>query len=167
MAAPSSLTVAAHGSAPLGIVLTAVDSDDTLSVSISGVPGFESVTAAGATPTITKHGGTFTYTFNALPSADWNNGLIIHSTFAGKGHPTNPLAVTASNTTAGEFSTAAARTISVTDPPATTTPSYQGLALLNQFLAAGLHEQNGIPIVASGRTEINSGMEAFLTQPHH
>jgi hypothetical protein len=166
LTAPSSLTVAAGGSAPLGIVLTAVDSDDTLSVSISGVPGFESVTAAGATPTITKHGTTFTYTFNALPSADWNNGLILHSTYPGKGHPTNPLTVTASNTTAGESSTAPARTISVTDPPATIAQNYQSLALLNQFMAAGFHEQDGIPIVASSRTEISNG-ETFLTQPHH
>ena len=82
-------------------------------------------------------------------------------------HPTNPLTVTASNTTAGEFSTAPAGTISGTDPPVTTTPSHQSLALLNQFVAAGLHEQNGIPIVANSRTEINSGGEAFLTQPHH
>lgn len=106
-------------------------------------------------------------TVTIAPSADWNNGLIIHSAFAGKGLPTNPLTVTASNTTTGESSTASARTISVTDPPATTSPNYQGLALLNQFLAAGFHEQDGIPIVASSRTEINSGGEAFLTQPHH
>jgi hypothetical protein len=169
LTAPSSLTVAARGSAPLGIVLTAVDSDDTLSVSISGVPGFESVTAAGATPTITKHGNIVTYTdtISALPSADWNNGLIIHSNFAGQGHPKNPLTVTASNTTAGESSALAQTTISVTDPPATTTPSHQNLALLNQFVAAGLQEQHGIPIVASSRTENNWGGEAFLTQPHH
>jgi probable HAF family extracellular repeat protein len=95
------------------------------------------------------------------------NGFLATQTLAGKGHPTNPLTVTASNTTAGESSTAPARTISVTDPPVTTTPSHQSLALLNQFVAAGLHEQNGIPIVANSRTEINSGGEAFLTQPHH
>ncbi len=171
LTAPSSLTVTAGGSAPLGIVLTAADSDDTLSVSISGVPAFESVTAAGATPTVTeqiiKGNDTYTYTFSALPSADWNNGLILHSTFPGKGHPVNPLTVTASNTTTGESSTAPARTISVTDPPATTTPGYQDLGLLNQFLAAGFHEQDGIPIVASSRAENNWGQEPFLTQPHH
>ena len=47
LTAPSSLTVAAGKSAPLGIILKAVDSDDTLSVSISGLPSFELVTAAG------------------------------------------------------------------------------------------------------------------------
>jgi hypothetical protein len=54
--APSALTVAAGGSVLLGIVISAVDSDDVMSVSISGVPGFESVTAAGVTPTVTQHG---------------------------------------------------------------------------------------------------------------
>jgi probable HAF family extracellular repeat protein len=95
------------------------------------------------------------------------NGFLATQTYAGKGHPTSPLTVTASNTTAGESSTVPAGTISGTDPPVTTTPSHQSLALLNQFVAAGLHEQNGIPIVANSRTEINSGGEAFLTQPHH
>jgi hypothetical protein len=119
LTAPSALRVPAGGSIPLGVVLTPVDSDDVLSVVISGVPGFESVTAAGITPTVTSQGDMFTYTFNALPASDWKNGLILHSTFAGKGHPTNPLTVTASNTTVGEVSTAPSKTISVTDPPAT------------------------------------------------
>lgn len=60
-----------------------------------------------------------------------------------------------------------ARRITVTDPLATTTPSYQNLALLIQFVAAGFHEQNGIPLVATSRTAINSNGETFLIQPHH
>ena len=81
--------------------------------------------------------------------------------------PVNDLSVTATNSTAGESATSLPQIITVTDPPATISQNYQGLALLNQFLAAGFHEQNGIPIVASSRTEINSSGEAFLTQPHH
>jgi ABC-type iron transport system FetAB ATPase subunit len=116
--APSALTVAAGGSVPLGIVIKATDSDDVLSVAVSGVPKFESVSAAGATPTITKQGSTYTYKFSALPTSDWNNGLILTSTYGGKGHPTNALTVSVSNTTADESSTAPSKTISVTDPPA-------------------------------------------------
>jgi hypothetical protein len=116
-----SLKVAAGGSVPLGIVISAVDSDDVMSVSISGVPNFESVTAAGVTPMVTQHGGLFTYTFNALPTADWNNGLILKSSYTGKGQPTNQLTVTMSNVTTGESSTAPAKTITVTDPPAAST----------------------------------------------
>jgi hypothetical protein len=117
---PSALNVLA-GFAPLGIVLGA-DSDDTLKVVISGVPSFESITAAGVTPTITHQGRLSTYTFNALPMTDWNNGLILHSTYAGKGHPTNVLTVTVSNTTQGETSTAKAKKIMVTDPPVASGP---------------------------------------------
>jgi hypothetical protein len=121
--APTARMVAAGGSIPLGIMINPGDSDDTISVKISGVPSFESVTAAGVTPTVTKQESTFTYTFNALPASDWNNGLILHSTYPGKGQPTNPLTVTVSNTTTGESSTAAPKTIKVTDPPASNTIS--------------------------------------------
>jgi hypothetical protein len=78
--APSALTVAAGGSVRLGVVISAVDSDDVMSVSKGGVLRFESVSAAGVTPTVTQHRGLHTYTFNALPSADWNNGLGLHFT---------------------------------------------------------------------------------------
>jgi hypothetical protein len=157
--APSSLTVTAGGSKPLGIFLSAVDSDDTLSVSISGVPAFESVTAAGATPTVTKHGTTFTYTFNALPSADWNNGLILHSTFPGKGHPVNAFTVTASNSTSGEAGTSAAKTITVTDPPASVAsgPHIHPLSL------SDLMAQFGSRDATSGANPLNGGRVGSLT----
>jgi hypothetical protein len=117
LTAPTTLTVPAGGSVPLSITVAGVDSDDTLSVSISGVPSFEKVTAVGATPTITKHSNTYTYAFNTLPADDWNNGLILSSSYTGKSHPVNRLTVTAANTTAGETATSAAQTIKVTDPP--------------------------------------------------
>jgi hypothetical protein len=117
VSAPTALTVPAGGSTHMGIIL-AGDSDDIFSVSISGVPDIESVSAAGATPMVTKHGATFTYTFNALPAADWNNGLVLNSIFKGNGQPKNTLTVNVTNTTAGESVTAAAPvSIAVTDPP--------------------------------------------------
>jgi hypothetical protein len=127
LTAPPALTAAAGRSVKLGIVVGAVDSDDLLSVKISGVPVFESVTAAGATPTVTEQGSTFTYTytFSALPAADWNNGLILKSSYAGNGHPVNVLTVTVSNT--GESATGRAKTISVTDPPADNTIGINGI----------------------------------------
>ena len=115
--APTKLFVPAGGSTHMGIVLTG-DSDDTLSVSISGVPDIEKVTAAGATPVVTKQGATFTYTFSALPAADWNNGLILNSTYHGSGQPKSTLSVQVKNTTAGESATASPVSIAVTDPPA-------------------------------------------------
>jgi probable HAF family extracellular repeat protein len=147
--APSSLPVPAGGSTSMGIVLKPVDSDDTISVSISGVPDFEQVTAAGATPTVThqngKGGGSSTYTFNALPSADWNNGLILHSSFSGKGRPVNSLTVTASNSTTGETATSAPKTIAVTDPPATS--RQQNLTVPDHWVEA-LAPPNSAPLTS-------------------
>jgi hypothetical protein len=147
LTAPSSLTVAAGRSANLGIVIGAVDSDDTLKVSISGVPRFESVSAAGATPMVTKHGSTYTYTFSALPTADWNNGLIINSSHTGKGYPTNLLTVTVSNTTTGESSTAPSKTISVTDPPLTASSEQP---FTNGSLTPAPHSGGSIDLSAIG-----------------
>jgi hypothetical protein len=152
--APSTLRITAGGSAPLGVVIGSVDSDDVLSETIKGVPGFESVTAAGITPIVTKQGDLFTYTFNGLPRSDWNNGLTLHSTYPGSGHPTNPLTVTVSNTTTGEAATAKSKTISVTDPPAgsgkkglanrdllsSSQPSLLWTGKLHDEMVAGLHD---------------------------
>jgi hypothetical protein len=141
---PRALTVVAGKSVPLGVVVTGIDSDDVLSIKISGVPSFESISASGVTPIVTgQQGGLSTYTFNALPVTDWNNGLILHSTYAGTGTPTNSLTVTVSN--AEDSSTAPAKTIKVTDPPAGNDGSglrasdgmhFQSLALLGQYMAS-------------------------------
>jgi hypothetical protein len=160
--AKTSLTVQAGGSVPLGIKVAAVDGDDNVLVTISGVPqGFESITADDGHAPVVQHGANYTFT-----AADVNNGLTLHSTFGGKGHPVNALTVTATSSTAGESAASSSQTITVTGPPATCSRDHQDLALFKQFLAAGFHEQDGIPIVASSRAEISNG-ETFLTQPHH
>jgi hypothetical protein len=122
--APSSLMVPAGGSKPMGITASPVDSDDLLSVTISGVPAFESITAPSGY-TVTRSGNgkdpkgdTFTIAETAGTAGQPISGLMLKSTFTGKGHPVNPFTVTASNTTAGETGTSAAITITVTDPPA-------------------------------------------------
>jgi hypothetical protein len=169
--APSALTVAAGGSVPLGIVIKATDVDDVLSVAVSGVPRFESVSAAGAAPTITKQGSTYIYTFSALPTSDWNNGLILTSTYGGKGHPINSLTVRVSNTTAGESSTAPSNTISVTDPPAGSSSGGLGdvthvhsTALLGQYMASSFV----LPSDGQGGTPITDpqDQQQHLSLPH-
>jgi hypothetical protein len=165
---------------PLGINVGGVDSDDVLSVTISGVPSFESITAAGTTPTVTQNGNTFSYTFNALPASDWNNGLVVNSTYTGKSRPTNTFTVTASNTTLGESATAtAAGTISVTDPVQTTVQNPVGappnsppgldhvVALFSQF-AAGFSDQHGNGALNTNPlSQIVTNQEQFLANPHH
>jgi hypothetical protein len=141
--APSTLTVKAGGSTPLGVIIRAVDSDDVMSVTISGVPAFESVSAVGVTPTVTKKGTTFTYRFDALPASDWNNGLILTSTYQGKGRPVNTLTISVTNTTTGESSTAPAKTITVTDPPTGNASENLALAAATDIFGASATSNSG------------------------
>jgi hypothetical protein len=120
----NSLTVQAGGSMPLGITATPVDSDDKLSLSISGLPSYESITApAGNTVTSSlQPNGTYTWTITEGSSTTGQplTGLTLSSSYTGTGHPVAPFTVTASNTTSGEAATSMAQTMIVTDPPAAT-----------------------------------------------
>ncbi len=140
-----SISVPAGGSVTLPISVSAVDSDDTISVNISGVPSYETITAGDGSSGARKGGN---YTFAA---ADVASGLTLHSTYKGKGHPVATLTITATNTNAGESATSAAQTLSVTDPPSSSldvsdlisppssAPFGHAAALFDQFAAAGCH----------------------------
>jgi hypothetical protein len=138
LTAPSSLRVPAGSSIPLGIKVSA-DSDDTVMVTIDGVPpGFASITADNGHAPIDHHGSHYTFM-----AADVNAGLTLQSTYKGKGHPEHTFTVTATNTTAGETATSTT-TITVTDPPSSSTSglssSSHSLAdLMSQFAAGDSH----------------------------
>jgi hypothetical protein len=162
--ANTSLNVTAGGSVPLGITATPVDSDDTISVKISGVPTYETVTApSGVTVTsgLQADGtNTWTITESASTTGAPLTALTLSSSYTGSDHPVATFTVTASNTTPGETATSAAQTMTVTDPPAMTSDggpsaSPRGaivastpnpgqidrlVALMDQFTAAGFHE---------------------------
>ena len=160
----TSLNVTAGGSVPLGITVTPVDSDDAISVKITGVPTYETITApSGNTVTSSLQAdGTNTWTITEGTSAIGKplTGLTLASHYTGTDHPVAMFTVTASNTTAGETAISAAQTMTVTDPPAmvsvrepsastgggsvasTTNPGQIDhlVALMDQFTAAGFHE---------------------------
>src|SRR6266404_3267906 len=155
------LNVTAGGSVPLGITASPVDSDDTISVKISGVPTYETVTAPGGdtvTSSLQADGTkTWTVTESASTTGAPLTALTLSSSYTGSDHPVATFTVTASNTTPGETATSAAQTITVTDPPAITTSggpsaSPRGttvastpnpgqidrlVALMDQFMTAG------------------------------
>ncbi|MET4066698.1 hypothetical protein ABID58_001481 [Bradyrhizobium sp. S3.2.6] len=118
----TSLTVQAGGSVALGITATPVDSDDKLSLTISGLPSYESITApAGNTVTSSlQSNGTYTWSITEGASTTGNplTGLTLSSSYTGTDHPVATFTVTASNTTTGETATSVAQTMQVTDPPA-------------------------------------------------
>jgi hypothetical protein len=185
--ANKSLDVTAGGSVLLGITATPVDSDDTISVTIAGVPTYESISApSGNTvsnslqPDGTK---TWTITESASTSGTPLTGLTLSSSYTGSDHPVAAFAVAASNTTSGEIATSAPVTMTVTDPPATTSDSQTlsggpivasshdphfnpALALMNQFAAAGFQgdQTTGGPIAWTSESQAHDPI--FLATTH-
>src|SRR5262249_51329922 len=80
---PSSLSVSPGGSIPMGITATPVDSDDTVSITIKGVPSYEKITAGpGETVTTTKGAGnTTTYTITSTTPGAAITDLTLTSTY--------------------------------------------------------------------------------------
>jgi hypothetical protein len=110
----TALTVPAGGSASLGVHVTPFDANDTVSVTISGLTSYETITD-GLDQSV------FSGSSVTVSAAQMNSGLTLHSSYTGSDHPVNTLTLTASNTTPGEAATTPAQTIVVTDPPAQTT----------------------------------------------
>ncbi|MCP3381000.1 alkaline phosphatase family protein [Bradyrhizobium sp. CCGUVB4N] len=178
----NSLTVNAGGSVALGITATPVDSDDQLSVSISGLPSYESITApAGNTVTSSlQSDGTTTWTIAEGSSTTGQplTGLTLSSSYTGTDHPVATLTVTASNTTSGEAATSASQTMTVTDPPAPA-PSGPGAAppwdagnidrlaaLMNQFAAAGFDGHGPGPFCPPSNPNVGWDNQAALAAAH-
>jgi hypothetical protein len=185
-------TVSAGGSIPLGVQVTPADADDTVSVTITGLTSYETITD-NLDQTIFS-GGSVT-----LSAAEVNSGLTLHSSYGGTGHPVNNLIVTASSTTSGEAAAPATQTIVVTDPPviASSPPpptlptprtvamadfsphvgapptglapsAYTTLAgLLDQYMAAGSrHNAPGVTSWTASQQAWLGGDKEFLTRPH-
>ena len=154
------------------ISVTAIDSDDTISVKISGLKKYESVTDNLDGITFHPRRGSVT-----LTAAEVNSGLTLNSTYGGTGQPVNTLSVTAVNSTAGETGTSAALTIMVTDPSASSSTNGDGVttlfaqtaaALLAQFGAAGFQNEthNGGPVGAPLSQARSTEDTQFLAKPH-
>jgi len=109
-----SITVAAGGS--IALPITVSPSGSAVTVSIAGLVSYE---------TITDHNDSTVFSGSSvtLTAAEVNSGLTLHSSYAGTGHPVNTLTVTANDTANGQTSSSAPQTITVTDPPLTTTSS--------------------------------------------
>jgi hypothetical protein len=106
----SSPVVPAGGSIPLQVSVSGFDSDDKVSLTITGLPSFETITDAADNKVFA--GGSVT-----LTAAEVDSGLTLHSTYGGSGHPVNTLTLTAVNTTANDGTASEAHIVTVTDPP--------------------------------------------------
>ncbi|WP_369721955.1 heparin lyase I family protein [Bradyrhizobium sp. LLZ17] len=123
------LTVADHtlsvtgggGKVGLGTRVTTSDHNDRVTVNITGLPSYETITDK-------RDGHTFRGQNITLTAAQVDSGLELHSYYRGGGHPVATLALTASakDPSTGAVSTASPQAITVTDPrpaPVTTTTS--------------------------------------------
>ncbi|KAA3448792.1 hypothetical protein C7I87_20655 [Mesorhizobium sp. SARCC-RB16n] len=169
----TALTVQAHGSIALGITATPVDSDDSVTVTIAGLPSYETITAPSGY-TVSKalqSNGTFTWTIGETLSTKGKPlmGLTLASSYNGTSHPVATLTVTASNRTLGESASSSAKTMTVTDPPAiATTPTSNLIALFNQYAASGFHGSRAdAGEVAPTLHQSGQDALAFLATPGH
>nr|WP_249795098.1 alkaline phosphatase family protein [Bradyrhizobium sp. Oc8] len=178
----NSLTVQAGGSVALGITATPVDSDDQLSLRISGLPSYESITApAGNTVASSlQSDGTYTWTVTEGSSTTGRplTELTLSSSYTGTDHPVATFTVTASNTTAGETATSASKTMTVTDPPAPSPGSPNVAlsqdagaidrlaALMNQFAAAGFRGNSFGPSPPTHYPNVGWGDPNVLAAAH-
>jgi beta-glucanase (GH16 family) len=110
--ADDSLWVAGRGgTVDLGAKVTTTDSNDLVTVNITGLPRYESITDK-------LDGQTFRGNNITLTAAQVDSGLELTSYYRGGGHPTATLTLTASakDPTTGAAATASPQTITVVDP---------------------------------------------------
>ncbi|WP_434721497.1 Ig-like domain-containing protein [Mesorhizobium sp. RIZ17] len=172
--ANTALTVQARSSVALGITATPVDSDDSVTLKIAGLPSYETISAPSGyhVSKALQLNGTYTWTITETSSTVGKpiSGLTLASSYKGTNHPVATLTVTASNSTAGETASAPSRTMTVTDPPATTTnPTSNLLALFNQYAAWGFHDgrANAGEIAPAWSQHGGNDVLAMLTTPGH
>ena len=163
----------------MGITAKPVDNDDTVSITITGVPSYEKITAGpgeAVTTNIVK--GLTTYTITSTTPGASITDLTLTSTYNKNKVVKNTFTVTASNTASGETATSLSKTVTVTDPPILTTNQTNGgppsgppdldhmVALFNQYAAGGFPDHNATPIT-NPLSQVVTNDEQFLAQPHH
>ncbi len=128
--ADNTLWVAGRGGmVDLGVNVTTPNSNDLVTVNITGLPKYETITDK-------LDGKTFKGNNITLTAAEVDSGLVLQSNYRGGGHPVATLTLTANakDPVTGAVTSAAPQTIAVTDPrPAasTTTTSSQTTTVTN------------------------------------
>ncbi|MDN5001398.1 family 16 glycosylhydrolase [Bradyrhizobium sp. GCM10027634] len=129
----NSLWVAGRGgTVDLGTKVTTTDSNDLVTVNITGLPKYESITDK-------LDGQTFQGKNITLTAAQVDSGLTLTSTYRGGGQPVATLTLTASakDPSTGAVATALPQTITVTDPRPTTAAT----STTSQTLESTDHQQ--------------------------
>jgi hypothetical protein len=148
----------------LGLGVSMPHAGDNVSVTISGLPRYETITD-------NLDHKTFSGSSVTLTAAEVNSGLSLSSSYHGHGHPTATLTVTAHDAT-GTPVTSAAQTITVKDPPATTTSSGTSTTTSGGGTSSGdshhhwwSEQHHGVTITSSGTSTTTSGTSSGQSQP--
>lgn len=192
--ADKTIDVAAGGKADLGVKVATTDPNDAVSVTITGLPRYETITD-------NLDGQVFQGKSITLTADQVNSGLTLQSNYHGRGTPVSELTITATgkDPATGATSTSTPQTITVTDPPATSTSTtgqgsstggknvadhnggvhdwkgggacasaHQQVALLNQYLAGGFNGKSDAgQIVAAAKEMAGWAHDNFLAKPQH
>jgi hypothetical protein len=154
------------GTVDLGIKEAAPSSATSASVTIRGLPWYETITDG--------FGNTFSggrHRPITLSQAQVNSGLTLTSNYQGTQDPVATLSITANATVGGVTVHSATQTITVIDPPpasASNTAATVGkVALLNQYIASGFDINSGnAPLMSNVASAFGHG-DSFLTSPRH
>ncbi len=171
--ADNTLSVKPGGTIDLGIDVSTADKNDIVSVTIKGLPHYETITDGLGH---VHRGSNIT-----LSAAEVESGLTLKSSYRGTGSSSATLSVTATgrDPVTGTTATSPVQTITVVDPPVAaggwSPPSSSGgqshdqsFALLSQALAGGLQSRPDLGAIASS-TSSNVGHwlnQSILTRPH-
>jgi hypothetical protein len=154
--ADHALSVSPGGKVSLAIGVSVPHAGDNVSVNISGLPGYETITDNLDHKTFSGNSATLT-------AAEVNSGLSLSSSYRGQGAPTATLTVTAHDAT-GTPVTSAAQTITVQDPPATTTSSGSSTTTSGGGTSSGQwhhqwsnHQSTAVAATSSGTSTTASG----------
>jgi hypothetical protein len=159
--ANSSLTVAGRGgTVPLGISVTAPASSTATTVTITGLPWYESIKDS-------LDGKRFSGSSVTLSAAEVDSGLTLKSKYRGSGHPVATLTITATDDIGGVLATSKPQTITVTDPPPVGSGTNQAFALLTQYLAGSFDNQTGHGHVGTDLSVTGGHDESSLAHPRH
>ncbi|MGX9148085.1 family 16 glycosylhydrolase [Mesorhizobium sp. 128a] len=164
------------GTVDLGVKVTTTDPNDVVTVNITGLPRYETITDK-------LDGKTFRGDNITLTAAQVDSGLTLQSNYRGSAHPvaTLKLTATAKDPATGAVATASPQTMAITDPrpaattadhrhatgPATASPASHSFALLNQYLAGHSGRADHGQIVASLSNGANWIQDGYLIRPHH
>ncbi|MGX9428758.1 MULTISPECIES: hypothetical protein [Bradyrhizobium] len=133
--ADRTLSVTGGGTVDLGVKVTTTDPNDVVTVKISGLPGYETITDK-------LDGHTFKGKNITLTAAQVDSGLTLQSNYKGSADPVSTLTLTASakDPVTGTVATSAPQTITVKDPrpaSATTTTASQPTTATDPIAATG------------------------------